>query len=75
MNQHVAPKWTVYSQQETARPVAGGQVVRGILVTFRLVTGESGTVFIPDEQYQPEYVRAAISERAAQMQAVRNLTG
>lgn len=75
MNQQTAPQWTVVSQQETARPMAGGQVSRGVMVTFRLATGEQGSVFVDDAHYNADAVRALILERVQQINAVRQLRG
>lgn len=75
MNQQQGYSFTVTSQQETARPVAGGQVARGMLISFRTATGQAGSVFVEDANYNPDYVRAAILNRAQMIDAVQQLNG
>lgn len=75
MNQQNGYPFTVTSQQETARPVAGGQVARGMLIAFRTATGQAGSVFVEDVNYNVDYVRSAIIARAMQIDAVQSLQG
>ena len=67
--------WTVTGQMEVTAPDSTGRYVPGVKVSFTTVTGLSGTVFVPDAQYNTERVRAAINERVAQMLAVHGLGG
>lgn len=75
MNQNGVLPWYVTAQQETSRPIAGGQVARGVLITFALQNGQQGTVFVDEAHYNPDYVRAAIADKAATMTAIGNLSG
>ncbi|HUZ84158.1 MAG TPA: hypothetical protein VMU66_05650 [Gaiellales bacterium] len=68
-------KWEITAQREDYRPGPTGAFVAGVVVTFRLPSGTTGSVFIPDSQYSAEIVRAAIAARAAVMEAVNTLTG
>lgn len=54
--------------------LAGGRFVKGVEVSFVTAKGNTGSVFLPDDQYTPDAVRAAIAERAALMDAVSGLT-
>lgn len=51
-----------------------GQWVRGQNVSFQLVTGQVGTIFVPDSQFNPERVRALVAAAAQNLADVHNLT-
>lgn len=67
-------KWKVTAQQETTQASPGSGIVRGVTVTFQLDDGTVGTVFVPDAQYNPANVKAAIAARAGQLEEVGNLS-
>lgn len=67
--------WTVTGQMETYDQGPNGTTVRGMRVNFTLPSGAGGSVFVPDSQYNPANVRAAIAYRAGQIAEVSNLTG
>lgn len=67
--------WNVTSQSETAKVNTAGQIEDGITVGFRTQYGQPGSVWIPKSAYNAEAVRMAISEHAATMDAVHNLSG
>lgn len=67
--------WTVGSQTETYEPGPNGQITRGVRVYFTLPSGVGGSVFIPEAQYNPVNVRAAIAAKASMIADVSNLTG
>ena len=72
----VAPAWSVTGQLTTTRiPEGGNRFVTGVEVSFITRGGHAGTVFIPDTQYRPEVVRAAIDEKAALMDEIGALQG
>lgn len=75
MNQQQNYSFTIISQPETARPGATGGIQRGHLVTFETSWGEQATVFVADANYNAGYVRSAILDKIARMDAIRNLTG
>jgi hypothetical protein len=68
------PAWTVTTQSETMGIGPNGQATRGVSVGFKLADGTTASVFVPDAQYTPDAVRAAIAERAAAFGAVKGLT-
>lgn len=70
-----APAWTVTGQQETAGPDANGVYVPGVRVTFRLASGQVGQVFVPNDTFTPDGVRAAVQARADTLAAVAALQG
>lgn len=69
------PAWRVISQSETNRTDAAGHFVSGVLVYYTTANGVSGSVFIPDSQYNPDTVKARINERVAQHNVVGGLQG
>jgi len=68
------PAWSVISQAETMGIGPTGTAGSGVKVTFRLSDGTTGSVFVPDAQYTPEQVKAAITARVGAFQAVKGLT-
>lgn len=69
------PGWTVNGQQETTDLGPNGQFAHGFRVSFTTRAGHQGSVFVPDNQYAPDMVRALIAQRAQAMDAVGSLTG
>lgn len=69
------PSWTITGQVEQLKPTPDGKVTQGVAITFRTAAGNVGTVFVPDAQYSPSAVAAAVSSRAMAMDAVSNLQG
>lgn len=69
------PLWVVTSQQETVDQAANGQYVTGTRITFRTRSGGVGSVFVAPAEYQPERVKALLTERAAAMEAVHTAVG
>lgn len=67
--------WTVISQREDFQAGPSGNLTAGVVVTFTTASGITGSVFVPNADYQPEKVRALIAARAASMEAVHKLTG
>lgn len=67
--------WTVTSQQETFEQGPAGTMARGVRVYFTLASGPGGSVFIPDAQYNPDNVRAAIAAKAHLLNQVQGLSG
>lgn len=67
--------WRVTSQQETQQPGPAGTYTKGVNVYFALDSGEAGSVFIPQAQYNTETVRAAVQARADQMAEIGQLSG
>lgn len=66
--------WRVTSQQEGTQPGPAGTYTKGVTVYFAMSTGDSGSVFIPNNLYNAENVTAAINARAAQLASVTQLT-
>jgi len=67
------PAWTVISQSETMGIGPSGAAGSGVKVTFRLADGTTGSVFVPDAQFNAENVRAAITARVAVIESVKGL--
>lgn len=67
--------WTVTGQMEVTAPDSTGRYVQGVKISFTTFEGLSGTVFVPDAQYNTASVAAAIGARVAQMRAVHGLGG
>lgn len=69
-----ASTWQVISQLEQTQIGTNSQLVKGMLVTFTTGLGNTGSVFVPDAQYTPSTVKAAIAAQAATLDAVSRLT-
>lgn len=69
------PLWEIVSQQETVDLVPGGSYLTGTRITFKTRSGAVGSVFVAQADYTPAKVRAIIQSRAADMEAVHNMTG
>ena len=69
------PAWTITAQAEQLRPTPDGKVAQGVVITFRTRAGNTGTVFVPDAQYSPAAVAAAVGQRAMAMDQVSSLQG
>lgn len=67
--------WQVVSQRETSDIGPDGNYTHGFRVSFTTAGGHQGSVFIPDNLYFPDNVRAAVAARAAVMDAVGDLAG
>lgn len=67
-------QWKVTSQQETTQAYPGQGIQKGVTVTFTLADGTTGSVFVPDSQYNVTNVQAAIAARAGQLEAVGKLS-
>jgi hypothetical protein len=66
--------WRINAQMQTTQ-LWGGRFVRGVEVSFVSAAGHSGTVFVPEDQYTPDAVKAAVSAKAALMDQIGTLTG
>lgn len=71
----VPPTWTVESQSDATELTPNGQVVNGVTVGFVTAGGTHSTVFVPNDVYSVDRVRAAITAKAAQVVAVESLSG
>jgi hypothetical protein len=69
------PAWTITAQMEQLKPTPDGKVTQGVVITFRTAAGNVGTVFVPDAQYSPAAVAAAVGQRAMAMDQVSSLQG
>lgn len=68
--------WTVTGQTERDQIVPGGPPAKGQQIYFTTGNGQQGSVFIPYTQYaNTDYVRGEIAKMAAQLDAVKALTG
>lgn len=66
--------WTVTSSQPTTTLDSAGRPIKGYQVTFTTGLGHNGTVFVPDSQYQPDMVRAAVKAQAQIVDAINSLS-
>jgi hypothetical protein len=66
--------WRVTSQQEGTQPGPAGTYTKGVTVYFNVSTGDSGSVFIPNNMYTSDNVIAAVNARAAQLAEISQLT-
>lgn len=69
------PTWSVTGQVEDFGPDDSGSYVAGVKVSFRTASGATGSVFIPASQYSVDRARAVISAKAAEAEAIQNLSG
>jgi hypothetical protein len=68
------PSGRVMSVMDGQGQNAQNQWVRGKQVTYQLTTGQTGTVFIPDSDFNVDGVRAALAAAAQKLADVSNLT-
>lgn len=69
------PAWSVVGQTETIQPSpTGSGVVSGVQVSYTTTDGHTGTVFVPDTQYNPDTVRQLINARVALVSQVGRLS-
>lgn len=67
--------WTVTSQTEGTQRLPDGTFAAGVVVNFRLSTGETGSVFMPHGMYTSENVKDSIQARAELLRRVGGLSG
>lgn len=66
--------WKVTGQREEKRLAPGGMsFVDGAVITFETADGNSGSVFVPNNQLQPGTVGAIIDMRAGELDALTGL--
>jgi hypothetical protein len=53
---------------------ATGRYTTGKNVTYQLSSGPSGTVFIPNNSFNEDFVKAAVTADAARLHAVSQIT-
>lgn len=68
-------QFTITSQVEGNYPGPDGRYVPGVKVTFTTPDGLSGSVSIPEGQYQVDPVRQAITRRILKMREIQGLQG
>ena len=74
MNGQPGSGWRVVGQSQATDLDAENRFVDGLRITFQTGAGHTGSVFVPLATASPETVYAAISERAATMDQIANLT-
>lgn len=67
--------WSISTQQEAAEVADNQTIVNGIRVYFRTQYGQTGSVFLPRDNYTPATVREAVTMQAATMDTVRTMSG
>lgn len=66
--------WQVNAQQETTELALNGAFVSGRRVYFTTGAGNTGSVFLPDQAYTVDNVRAAIEQQATKLDAIGALS-
>jgi hypothetical protein len=69
------PAWTITAQREDYQVGPNGQLGAGVVVTFTTASGITGSVFVPNADYNVAKVRALVDARAAAMEAIHRLAG
>lgn len=67
------PSWSVTGSTETREIAPDGTPVQGVRVYFTTGLGQSGSVFIPQNQFTVVNVRAAVSDKAVLLDQVASL--
>ena len=67
--------WRITQQTPGMGRMANGPYVQGVNIMFALDNGLSGTVFVPNDQYNPQTVRDAIQIAAQRMNEIHQLSG
>jgi hypothetical protein len=70
----LGPAWRVTAVNQTTGQDSTGRYTQGKEVSFTLASGVSGTVFVPDNMFNPDAVKAAIMAEAANLHQVSNLS-
>jgi hypothetical protein len=74
-DQPAAPAWTVTNQMETSDLGPAGTFVSGVKVSFRTASGATGSVFVPQADYNVDKVKALIDAKAATAEGIAGLQG
>jgi hypothetical protein len=69
------PTWTVTGQVERDQVTPGSAPVKGMQIFFTTQLGQQGSVFVPYAQYTTTYVTQQLARMAAQVDAIKGLTG
>lgn len=67
-------KWKIISQPQASGQDLNGNYVQGRKITYQLADGTTGTVFVPAQNLNPDYVKAAVQEDADKVTAIAGLT-
>jgi hypothetical protein len=67
--------WKVIGQVQVTEADPQGRAARGVRVSFTTNLGVSGSVFVAEDRYHPDNVRAAVAAAAAAMDQVQQLSG
>lgn len=67
--------WRVTQQSQQIGHLPNGQFVPGYLVSFVYDGNNTGTVFVPESQWSPQAVQAAITAKVRSMVDIGNLSG
>lgn len=68
--------WIVDSVTPSTDIVPGGGVTEGVRVTFTTESGVTGHVFVPSHRVSDsDAIREMISQKADQLESIRNLSG
>ena len=68
-------QWRVTDVQEVSDLAPTGQFVRGQRVSYQLADGATGTVFVPNSQFNEATVRTLVSAAAQRLANVKGLQG
>jgi len=66
--------WTVVGQTAKTMPNSQGVLVPGIQIAFTTGSGQPGTVWVPEADYNVDTVRALILQRVKTIDAIQGLT-
>lgn len=69
------PTWTVTGQTERDQVTPGSAPVRGVQIFYQTRLGQQGSIFVPYTEYNTANVTAKLAAAAAQLDAVKQLTG
>jgi len=69
-----AGSWVVTGQQEQVEFNQQGQMQHGVKISFQTGEGHTGTVFVPQAQYNPDMVRSLVAAKAQLMDQVGALS-
>lgn len=66
--------WKVLQVTDGQGQDATGRFVNGKNVTYQLSAGQTGTVFVPASQFDPDTVKSMVAAAAGNLAQVANLT-
>lgn len=66
-------QWSIIKTEPTVGTDVTGKAARGYRVYYQLSTGQTGSVFVAEDSFSPDAVKAAVTADAQTLAAIYNL--